>query len=166
MPSVPHVPDPLAALREVGKKFYKERQVEFLGHKLVLAPLGSAQEARANARVQDYRAVHFLKAVKVEQLAYAIVEVDGLRFQTPQMLDGGFDEGAQEEQAKAKRSILNGWPDGAVTYLFQELCVLQDEVEGLVKAEVATFPPDDEADIDADAGAGGDGSPAQPGDAA
>jgi hypothetical protein len=157
MPSVPHVPDPLAALREVGKKFYKERRVEFIGHKIVLAPLGSAQEARANARVQDYRAVHFLKAVKVEQLAYAIVEVDGLRFQTPPAPDGGLDEAAQEEQARAKRAILDGWPDGAVTYLFQELCVLQDEVEGLVKAEVATLPPDEPDDAEPSGG-----EPAQP----
>ena len=152
MPSVPHVPDPLAALREVGKKFYKEGRVELIGHKLALAPLGSAQEARANARVQDYRAVHFLKAVKVEQLAYSIVEVDGLRFQTPPASDGGLDEAAQEEQAKAKRAILSGWPDGVVTYLFQELCVLQDEVEGLVKAEVATLPPDEADDAEPPAG--------------
>jgi len=164
---VPHVPDALKALEKIGRTFYKERPVELpSGHKCTLAPLGAAMEARANARVQDFRAVHFLKAVKVEQLAYAIVEVDGHRFERPSKPDGTLDEEAFESTANAKRAILNSWPEGIVTYLFNELCMLHDEVEAMVGINVDT-KPDAKADEDAgDAGQpggaeGASGGPAE-----
>jgi len=142
---VPHVPDALKALEDIGKKFYKERSVDLPGdHSCALAPLGAAMEAKANARVQEFRAVHFLKAVKVEQLAYAIVGVDKHRFERPTKSDGTFDEAAFEAQADAKRSILNGWPEGIITFLFNELCLLQDEVEAMVGEEVQTEAPSEE----------------------
>ena len=162
---VPHVPDALKALEKIGRTFYKERPVELpSGHKCTLAPLGAAMEARANARVQDFRAVHFLKAVKVEQLAYAIVEVDGHRFERPSKPDGTLDEEAFESTANAKRAILNSWPEGIVTYLFNELCMLHDEVEAMVGINVDTEPAAEAAD-DGQAG-GADGAPDGPAEGA
>lgn len=153
---VPHVPDAIKALEEIGKKFYKERVVSLPGdHLCTLAPLGAAMEAKANARVQDFRAVHFLKAVKVEQLAYAIVEVDNHRFEKPVKPDGSFDEEAFEAQADAKRVILNTWPEGIVTFIFNELCGLQDEVEATVGLEVKTEVPSKDEVATAEAEAAG-----------
>jgi len=144
MPEVSHAPDPVAALEKIGELFHREKEVDMpAGHKVTLAALGAAQEARATARVQDFRAVHFLKAVKVEQLAYAIVEVDGKRFDKPAKRDGAFDEEGYEEQVNTKRHILNSWPEGIVTFLFNELCILQDEVEEMIGVHVKTeMPPD------------------------
>jgi len=161
MPEVSHAPDPVAALEKIGELFHREKEVDMpAGHRVTLAALGAAQEARATARVQDFRAVHFLKAVKVEQLAYSIVEVDGKKFDKPVKKDGAFDEEGYEEQVNTKRHILNSWPEGIVTFLFNELCVLQDEVEEMVGVHVKTEIPSD-ADMkaaDADAGsADGDG---------
>lgn len=169
--TVSRVRNPIAALEKIGELFYREREVDLPGgHKCLLAPLGAAQEAKANARVQEYRAVHFLKAVKVEQLAYAIVDVDGQRFEKPAKSDGSFDEEAYEAQADEKRTVLETWPEGIVTYLFNELCLLQDEVEALVSSEVKTeIPPEpdesepDESEPDEDTpgvDAGADDSPA------
>ena len=158
MPEVSHSPDPIAALEKIGELFYKEKEVDMpAGHKVTLASLGAAQEARATARVQDFRAVHFLKAVKVEQLAYSITEVDGKRFDKPAKKDGAFDEEGYEEQVNTKRHILNSWPEGIVTFLFNELCVLQDEVEEMVSVHVKTeLPPEDEKETTEPAGEGED----------
>lgn len=162
--AVARVHDPVAALAKIGELFYREREVELPGgHKCLLAPLGAAMEAKANARVQEYRAVHFLKAVKVEQLAYAIVDVDGQRWEKPAKSDGSFDEEAYEAQADDKRTILETWPEGIVTYLFNELCQLQDEVEALVSSEVKTDIPPEAPESAGDEEAGED-APADPGD--
>jgi len=145
MPDVPRVTDPLKALEDIGAMFYKEKEVDLPGgHKVKLAPLGSAQEAKATVRVQGYNALHFMKAVKVEQLAYAIIEVDGARFDKPVKPDGSFDEQLYEEQVDAKRAILNSWPEGVCLHLFTELSMLQDEVEAAVASQVKTKLPTEE----------------------
>lgn len=160
MPEVAHAPDPIAALEKIGELFHKEKVVDMPAeHKVTLAALGAAQEARATARVQDFRAVHFLKAVKVEQLAYAIVEVDGRRFDKPAKKDGAFDEEGYEEQVNTKRHILNSWPEGIVTYLFNELCLLQDQVEAAVGVHVKTELPPEESEPAGPAGEGVDRGP-------
>lgn len=144
---VPHTADPFAALEKLTEVFYSERAVELPeGHKIVLSSLGSGQEASANARVQDFRAIHFIKAIKVEQLAYSIVEVDGTRFDKPVAKDGSLDESLYEGQVSAKRMILRSWPEAIVTHIFNELCLLQDEVEARVGVEVKTdLPSEDDA---------------------
>jgi len=164
MPEVPRTPDPLKALEEIGAMFYMEREVGLPGgHKVKLAPLGSAQEAKATVRVQGYNALHFMKAVKVEQLAYAIIEVDGARFDKPAKPDGSFDEQLYEEQVDAKRAILNSWPEGVCLHLFNALSLLQDEVEAAVASQVKTKLPLGEDEQPPDEGAPSDEVAQQPG---
>ena len=148
MAEVAHIDNPLDALKAVAKHFYKERKVTIPNspHKVSLGSLGAAQEARANARIQDFKPIHYMKAVRVEQLAYAIVEVDNVRFDSVQAAAEDTVAGEfYEAQVDSKRKILDLWPDAVVAFLFNELCELQSEVDETVGNITRTvLVPEDE----------------------
>ena len=148
MAEVAHIDNPLDALKAVARHFYKEKKVTIPNspHKVSLGSLGAAQEARANARIQDFKPIHYMKAVRVEQLAYAIVEVNGVRFDSVQAASGDDVAGEfYEVQVDKKRKILDLWPDSVVSFLFNELCELQSEVDEAVGQITRTvLLPEDE----------------------
>ena len=119
----------------MAKHFYKEMKVAIPNspHKVILGSLGSAQEARSLVRIQDYKPLHYMKALRVEQLAYAIVEVNGGRFDNIEETAADADAGEfYEAQVDRKRRVLDLWPDQVVNFLFIKLCELQSEVDEAV----------------------------------
>jgi len=117
----------LDALKTLQFYGYKERQVEFGGVKLMLAPLTAAEVIDVFELSNQYSdAEASTNALKVQTIARSIISINDIKFNPKGMLD-------------EKLNAVSSFGAEVIDYLFNEYCMLDKVIKVSVeKQELGT----------------------------
>ena len=121
--------EPLLELEKCFKKLMKEVDVDLDGATITLRPLGSIDETRAYIDTAEEDQKIFLRANKIRQLAYAMVAINGKRFELEYDNVGDKDKELEDEFFHRKCNIIESFPQGWVDDLFIKLIEIMNDVE-------------------------------------
>jgi hypothetical protein len=122
--------DPFEILNKLASIGKKRKTIEITGISLVLETLGAEDEAKVFALCNDAEGSEFFSRNKREMLIHSIVEIGEKSLREYEKIENLIERNNIKQETLGKiRSIVNGWQDEFITYLYTKFSELVAESE-------------------------------------